>query len=169
MPNDITELLQAHTTGDAGALEQLLPRVYEELRRIARGRLRRERANHTLAATDLVHQAFFKLILAGLHHPNIARLLDGGVTDNGRPYLVPEYVAGLPLTTYCDRHRLGIEERLRLFVDICEAVQHAHQNLVIHRDLKPSNILVTADARVHLLDFSIAKQSTPTVGNPSGR
>lgn len=96
-------------------------------------------------------------ILAGLSHPNIARLLDAGITDNGRPYLVLEYVDGVPVTTYCDRHRLGVAERLRLFLDICAAVHHAHARLVIHRDIKPSNILVSADGRVHLLDFGIAK------------
>jgi serine/threonine protein kinase len=96
-------------------------------------------------------------ILASLDHPNIAQLLDGGVTDGQLPYLVMEYVEGLPITTYCDRHRLGLDERLRLFLDVCAAVRHAHQNLVVHRDLKPGNILVTTDGRVKLLDFGIAK------------
>ncbi len=96
-------------------------------------------------------------ILAGLDHPNIARLLDGGMTDDGRPYLVMEYVDGLPITTWCDHHRLGVRARLRVFLEVCSAVQHAHRRLVVHRDLKPGNILVSGDGRVHLLDFGIAK------------
>jgi serine/threonine-protein kinase len=100
-------------------------------------------------------------ILANLDHPNIARLYDGGETDQGLPYLVMEYVAGEPVTDYCDRHKLSTRERLRLFQDICKAVQHAHQNLVIHRDIKPSNILVTADGVPKLLDFGIAKLLQP--------
>ena len=103
-------------------------------------------------------------ILASLNHPNIAQLLDGGVTDAHIPFLVMEYVDGVPITTYCDRQRLGIEDRLQLFRDVCAAVHHAHQNLVIHRDIKPSNILVTEDRRVKLLDFGIAKLMNPTLG-----
>ena len=115
---------------------------------------------------DPRHQRFLaeRQILAGLNHPHIARLLDGGVTADGRPYLVMEYVDGLPITTYCDTHRLDVRARLRLFVDVCAAVQHAHQNLVIHRDLKPTNILVSTDGRVHLLDFGIAKLIEPGAG-----
>ena len=96
-------------------------------------------------------------ILANLSHPNIAALLDGGVTDEGQPYFVMEYVDGAPITQWCDEHRLGLRARLVLFLQVCAAVQHAHQNLVIHRDLKPGNILVTADGTVKLLDFGIAK------------
>jgi WD40 repeat protein/predicted Ser/Thr protein kinase len=96
-------------------------------------------------------------ILANLEHPNIARLLDGGTTAQGQPFLVMEYVEGTPLTEYCDEHRLSIPDRLKLFRSVCEAVQYAHQNLVIHRDLKPSNILVTAEGSVKLLDFGVAK------------
>ncbi|MEE4173734.1 MAG: serine/threonine-protein kinase [Xanthomonadales bacterium] len=96
-------------------------------------------------------------ILSQLDHPSISALLDGGVTPDGRPYLVMEYVDGLPITEYCDRHRLSIDERLALFKSVCRAVHHAHQNLVVHRDLKPSNILVTEDGTVKLLDFGIAK------------
>jgi WD40 repeat protein/predicted Ser/Thr protein kinase len=96
-------------------------------------------------------------ILANLEHPNIARLLDGGTTAQGQPFLVMEYVEGTPLTEYCDEHKLSIPERLKLFRNVCEAVQYAHQNLVIHRDLKPSNILVTAEGSVKLLDFGVAK------------
>jgi len=96
-------------------------------------------------------------LLARLNHPNICRLLDGGVDDRGRPYLVMERVSGLPIDAYCDAHMLGIRQRLELFREVCEAVQHAHQHLVVHRDLKPSNILMTADGAAKLLDFGIAK------------
>lgn len=96
-------------------------------------------------------------ILARLDHPNIARLFDGGETDDGLPYLVMEYVEGAPVDAWCDRQRLGTTERLELFLKICEAVQHAHQHLVIHRDIKPSNILVDRKGRPKLLDFGIAK------------
>jgi len=95
-------------------------------------------------------------ILAWLNHPTIARLLDGGVSEAG-PYLVMEYVEGQPIDQYCDRNRLGIADRLRVFLSVCEAVDHAHKALVIHRDLKPANILVTAAGEVKLLDFGIAR------------
>ena len=96
-------------------------------------------------------------ILARLEHPHIARLIDGGITEEGWPYLVMEYVPGVPLTRYCDEHRLDINARLRLFKRVCTAVHYAHQSLVIHRDLTPNNILVTPEGDVKLLDFGIAK------------
>lgn len=96
-------------------------------------------------------------ILARLEHPHIARVIDGGITEDGRPYFVMEYVDGLPIVEYCDQHCLGVRERLALFRSVCDAVHHAHQSLVVHRDLKPSNILVTADGTPKLLDFGIAK------------
>ncbi len=96
-------------------------------------------------------------ILARLQHPQIARLLDGGISKNGQPFFAMEYIEGQPVKTYCDEQKLTIEERLRLFVDVCDAVQYAHRNLVVHRDLKPGNILVTRDQEVKLLDFGIAK------------
>ncbi len=96
-------------------------------------------------------------ILASLQHRNIATLLDGGVSPDGRPFLVMEYVAGEPITTYADRLQLTVAQRLGLFRQVCEAVRHAHRNLVIHRDLKPGNILVTAEGDVKLLDFGVAK------------
>lgn len=96
-------------------------------------------------------------ILADLHHPNIARLLDGGTTEDGLPYLVMEYIEGRTITEYADSAGLSVADRLELFVTVCEAVHYAHQNLVVHRDLKPSNILVTADGTPKLLDFGIAK------------
>jgi serine/threonine protein kinase/tetratricopeptide (TPR) repeat protein len=100
-------------------------------------------------------------VLASLEHPNIARLLDGGITEDGLPYLVMEFVDGLPIDRFCDENRLTIPQRLQLFRTMCAAVQFAHQNLVIHRDLKPSNILVTADGIPKLLDFGIAKVIHP--------
>ena len=96
-------------------------------------------------------------ILATLQHPNIARLLDGGTAPDGTPYLVMEYIEGEPIDVYCDRTKLGIEQRLQLFRTVCLAVHYAHQNLVVHRDLKPNNILVTEDGTPKLLDFGIAK------------
>jgi WD40 repeat protein/serine/threonine protein kinase len=99
-------------------------------------------------------------ILAGLNHPNIARLLDAGFAHEGQAYLALEYVRGTPLTTYCDDHRLSLRERLELFRKVLSTVQYAHAHLVIHRDLKPSNILVSEDGEVHLLDFGIAKLMT---------
>jgi serine/threonine protein kinase len=99
--------------------------------------------------------------LAGLDHPNIVKLLDGGSTPERVPYLVMDYVEGSPIDEYCDSHKSSVEERLRLFSKACEAVQYAHQKQVIHRDLKPSNILVTAEGVPKLLDFGIAKVLTP--------
>lgn len=96
-------------------------------------------------------------ILAQLQHPGIARLLDGGVTEDGQPYFAMEHVAGHPVDVYCDQRRLSVKERLRLFGQVCTAVQFAHQNLVVHRDLKPSNVLVTPEGEVKLLDFGVAK------------
>ena len=102
-------------------------------------------------------------ILANLDHPNIARLLDGGVTDQGVPYLVMEYIDGMPLDRYCRTHSLPVEKRLRMFISVCSAVEYAHNNLVVHRDLKPANILVAADGIPKLLDFGIAKMLHPEV------
>jgi serine/threonine protein kinase/TolA-binding protein len=96
-------------------------------------------------------------ILASLNHPNIGRLLDAGETNEGQPYLVMEYIHGEQLDRYADRQSLNLHSRLRLFLEICAAVQYAHQNLVVHRDLKPANILVTSDGVPKLLDFGIAK------------
>ncbi|MBK9089507.1 MAG: serine/threonine protein kinase [Holophagales bacterium] len=100
-------------------------------------------------------------ILAALDHPGIAKLFDGGTTEDGLSYFVMEYIQGRPLGDYCDSHGLSIRERLLIFRSICSAVQYAHQNLVIHRDLKPANILVTADGAPKLLDFGIAKLLNP--------
>ena len=102
-------------------------------------------------------------ILANLEHPFIARLIDGGATEDGLPYFVMEYVDGVPITTYCVENNLPIADRLRLFQLVCEAVQYAHRNLVVHRDIKPSNILTTKEGIPKLLDFGIAKVLGPSL------
>lgn len=112
---------------------------------------------HTGAVAQ--HERFHaeRRILARLEHPGISRLLDGGVADDGRPWMAMEFVAGAPITVYCQQSRATLAERLRLFEQVCDAVAYAHRHLVVHRDLKPANILVDADGRVRLLDFGIAK------------
>jgi serine/threonine-protein kinase len=107
-------------------------------------------------------------ILALLDHPRIARLVDGGVTDDGLPYFAMEFVEGEPIHRYCDNLALSIERRLELFVAVCEAVQYAHHQLVVHRDLKPSNVLVGADGQPKLLDFGIAKPLRPDAEDEDG-
>ena len=108
-----------------------------------------------------------RAVLAGLDHAGIARLLDGGTTPDGRPFLVLDLVPGVPITVYADRHHATVEGRVRLVVQVCEAVAHAHRRLVVHRDLKPSNVLVAdpevpGDApRVTLLDFGVAHLLRP--------
>lgn len=113
-------------------------------------------------STELVQRRFAseRQRLARLEHPGIARLLDAGLVDTGQPYLVTEYVLGLPLTAYCDQRQLPIGERLLLFLQVLSAVQHAHAHLIIHRDLKPSNILVSHEGQVRLLDLGIAQLLT---------
>ncbi|MEM6646873.1 MAG: serine/threonine-protein kinase [Bacteroidota bacterium] len=131
---------------------------------------RAERADGTFeqqVAIKIVHQYLSadtlrrfhaeRHILARLQHPRIARLLDGGQTPDDRPFFVLEYVDGQPITTYAEQPGLSVDDRLTLFIQVCEAVRYAHQNLVVHRDLKPSNILVTPEGHVKLLDFGIAK------------
>jgi serine/threonine protein kinase len=100
-------------------------------------------------------------IVARLEDPRIARLLDGGVSEDGTPYFVMEYVDGEPLDEYCDAHRLSIARRLTLFLDVCDAVEHAHRHFIVHRDLKPRNILVSGEGSVKLLDFGIARILEP--------
>jgi tetratricopeptide (TPR) repeat protein len=111
------------------------------------------------AAADSIVRRFRqeRQILAGLDHPNIARLHDGGTTADGLPYLVMEYVDGTPIDRYCAQHNLPVGKRLEIFLTLCDAVQYAHRNLVIHRDLKPANVLITHDGSPKLLDFGIAK------------
>ncbi|MFO0979249.1 MAG: tetratricopeptide repeat protein [Planctomycetaceae bacterium] len=111
--------------------------------------------HHDLVRFDIERQA-----LALMDHPHIARILDGGTTETGQPYFVMEYIAGIPITRFCERRNASIRERLGLFVDVCEALQHAHQKGVIHRDLKPSNILVAEQDGIPLvkvIDFGVAK------------
>ena len=125
------------------------------------------------AALKVIHHSSSKLvrrfieerrILARLEHPNIARLIDGGLTSEGLPYFAMELVDGEPIDKYCNSNDLSLERRLDLFSDVCNAVTYAHQQLVIHRDTKPSNILVTPTGQVKLLDFGIAKLLTPGDG-----
>ncbi len=138
--------------------------VYEAVR--ADGEFRRKVAIKIVKRgvdTDFVLRRFRneRQVLATLDHPFITRLIDGGTTDDGRPYFVMDYIDGLPLYRFADRDALSISERLALFLRIGEAVEYAHQKRVIHRDLKPSNILVTSDASPRLLDFGIAKLLDP--------
>ncbi len=113
--------------------------------------------------TDFIIRRFRheRQILANLNHPNIARLLDGGTTENGLPYFVMEYIEGEPLYRYCDKHKLNTRRRLQIFEQVCAALQTAHERQVIHRDIKPGNILVTAAGVPKLLDFGIAKILDP--------
>jgi serine/threonine-protein kinase len=96
-------------------------------------------------------------ILGRLHHPHVADLIDAGITPEGQPYLVLEHVDGVPIDQACDQKLLDVAERIRLFLDVVDAVAHAHANLIVHRDIKPTNVLVAGDGRVKLLDFGIAK------------
>ncbi len=109
------------------------------------------------AAGAMAHFGNERRILAALEHPGIARLIDGGIAPDGRPYMAMEYVDGLDILRYANDKRLGLDARLALFHEICNAVDFAHRNLVVHRDLKPANILVTDDGHVKLLDFGIAR------------
>ncbi len=145
------------TLGEGGFGTVYLAQQERPIRR--RVALKRVRAGagsaEVLARFDAERQ-----VLASMDHPNIAVALDAGVTDEGDPYFVMEHVAGLPITKHADEHRLDVDERLRLFRQVCEAVQHAHQKGVIHRDLKPSNVLVARiDGRdvVKVIDFGVAK------------
>lgn len=112
-------------------------------------------------------------ILAGMNHPGIARLFDGGVTDDGSPYIIMEYVDGMPITEYCKQQNCTIDDKLSLFIQVLKAVRHAHENLVIHRDLKPGNILVTESGDVKVLDFGISKlleeDDSPTITQTGAR
>jgi len=159
---------------------------YFDLEEIGRGgmgtvyRARRELCGALLAvaikvirpglATEDVLRRFERerILLAGLQHPNIARLVDAGTTDDGRPFLVMDYVEGVPIDVYCARHHLSVRGRIRLFLGVCAAVEHAHRHHVVHRDLKPSNVLVTDDGTPKLLDFGLAKllETNPSSTDP---
>jgi serine/threonine protein kinase len=167
--------------GDAGRMEGRRIDHYEILRELGRGGMG---SVYLAARTDQVYRktVAFKVvrpeassedvirrfqqereIVAGLDHPNIARLLDGGTTPEGLPYFVMEFVDGQPIDVYCDQHQRSMTERLKLFRAVCATVEYAHGRGVAHRDLKPGNILVTSDGVVKLLDFGIAKQ----LGDPA--
>ncbi|MEM1206178.1 MAG: protein kinase, partial [Acidobacteriota bacterium] len=170
--------MEAPEDGGGGDLPGRLG-VYDCLRRIGRGGMgtvylgvraddayRQEVAIKVLRkgldTEDLVRRfRRERQILASLDHPNIAKLLDGGSTRDGRPYLVMEHVDGEPVDRYCDDRRLSVEDRLRLFGKVCAAVQSAHRKLVVHRDLKPANILVSVAGEPKLLDFGVAKLLDP--------
>jgi non-specific serine/threonine protein kinase/serine/threonine-protein kinase len=111
--------------------------------------------HEAIAELDRFHAE--RQILANLEHPGIARLYDGGIAPDGRPYMVMELITGEPITDYCARTHATLQQRMHLFTQVCEAVAYAHRNLVVHRDLKPANILVTAQGQVKLLDFGVAK------------
>src|SRR5499427_10726683 len=101
-----------------------------------------------------------------MDHPSIAKVFDAGTTPDGQPYFVMEYVPGVPISDYCDQKRLNIQQRLELFIKVCDGVQHAHTKAIIHRDLKPANILVTeVDGKPlpRIIDFGLAKATSPTV------
>ncbi len=118
-------------------------------------------SSQLLSETAIARFKTERQILASLDHPNIARLLDGGTTDDNLPYLVMQHVSGLNIDQYCDQNNLSINDRIKLFQEICTAVDYAHRNLIVHRDLKPSNILVGEDGIPKLLDFGIAKLIDP--------
>ncbi|HSN70370.1 MAG TPA: serine/threonine-protein kinase, partial [Steroidobacteraceae bacterium] len=147
--------------GEGGIGEVYLAEQTEPVRRRVAVKILRAGmdSREVLARFDLERQT-----LALMEHPNVARILDAGTTTAGQPYVVVEYVPGVPITRYCDDAQLGIDERLELFKAVCAGVQHAHQRGIIHRDLKPSNILVTEldDEPVpKIIDFGIAKATTP--------
>lgn len=151
------ELVRLIASGGMGSvyLATRADRQYEK--RVAIKLIKR----HIVTPETLERFRLERQTLAGLQHPNIAALLDGGVTDDGLPYLVMEYIDGVPIDRYCDEHRLTVDERLELFRTVCSAVADAHRNLIVHRDLKPGNILVTTSGVPKLVDFGIAKALDP--------
>jgi serine/threonine-protein kinase len=179
--SEVSQQVQRALRGVAGAAEALQfkpgARVgsYELIRELGRGGMgtvwlarRTEGLTRRVVALKLPHPGLLHAefaarmqrerdILESLAHPNIARLYDAGVTEVGQPYLALEYVEGVPIDAYCDAKRLGLRERLALFAQVLQAIQHAHSHLVIHRDLKPANILVTDAGVAMVLDFGIAK------------
>jgi len=170
-----SDAIRVLETRDASSSQGCKIGAYRVLREIGRGGMgnvylaaRADDAFQKLVAIKIVRRGMDldevvrrfrteRQILAMLDHPNIARLLDGGATDDGLPYFVMEFIEGEPIDKYCDGHKLAIAERLKLFQGVCSAVSYAHQNLVVHRDIKPANVLVTKEGVPRLLDFGIAK------------
>jgi len=146
-------LLREVGWGGMGAVYEALREDEAFRKRAAVKIVRRETASEAI----LVRFRQERQILAGLDHPHIAALFDGGATADGRPWFAMEFVEGSAIDEYCRAQRLSVRERVALFLEVCAAVEYAHRNLVVHRDLKPTNILVTADGRPKLLDFGIAK------------
>ena len=179
VPPSLDEIPIALIESEGESLDGLRLGTYEVIREIGRGGMgtvylaaRADEEFRKLVAIKLVtagfdHESIIqrfrteRQILAGLDHPNIARLLDGGTTESGAPYFVMEFIEGQSIRDYCDSHRLTTIERLQLFRTVCSAVHFAHQNLIVHRDIKPANILVTADGTAKLLDFGVAKILSP--------
>jgi serine/threonine-protein kinase len=147
------ELVRRIGVGGMGAVFEAV-RVDDQFRKRVAVKLLRPGIQGEMAVRRFRHE---RQILAHLDHPNIAGLLDGGLTTDGLPYLVMEYVDGAPITIWCDERKLDIRARVALFRQVCEAVRFAHRNLIVHRDIKPGNVLVTGDGTVKLLDFGIAK------------
>ena len=177
-PGDLPELPNLELNGKDPLLGRRIG-PYKLLRRIGEGGMgavyeaaRDDDEFRKRVALKLIHPAFGgkqilqrflneRQTLAVMDHPNIVKLLDGGTTEDGTPYLVMDYIEGVRIDEFCERGKLNVAERLKLFRTVCDAVHYAHQNLVVHRDLKPSNILVTANRVPKLLDFGIAKLLKP--------
>src|SRR5215472_6245076 len=136
----------------------LAPRADEQFHMRAAIKILRPDLNHAELLRRFLNE---RQTLAALDHRNIVKLLDGGSTEEGLPYLVMDYIDGAPVDQYCDAHNLSIQPRLQLFLKVCEAVEYAHSHCIVHRDLKPNNILVTSDGIPKLLDFAIAKVLNP--------
>ena len=153
----IYEILEEIALGGMGAVYRAIRADGEYKQQVAMKIVRTDLGSEATAARFRNERQ----ILASLDHANIAKILDGGTTADGLPYLVMELIEGMPVTEYCDRHKLTMDARLKIFRTICSAVHYAHQHLVIHRDIKPSNILMTSDGSPKLLDFGIAKILDP--------
>ena len=174
LAQEVLTLLEAHEASES-AVPQRVVGAYRLDRRIGRGGMGdvwlasradgqfEQRVAIKLVRSGLCAELLFtrfqqeRRFLARLNHPNIARLIDGGVSSDGRPYLAMEYVEGEPILDFCEHRHLDLGARIHLFRQLCGAVEYAHRNLIVHRDIKPANVLVTADGSPKLLDFGIAK------------